>query len=222
LAFGYSRELLSVRTWKPWGCCPTSRCSRTGLRPAAERQYRCTDEWLVKTVVARQWQLVGILGAMSLACVHGGSRAAARSYNPAMVELADVWAGRKQSCSAGHDSSQPVVQRWNCSAPGWESVTLTVQGNDPSSRSLRAHGKDLALCELGGPSEDVVVVDEMEGKIVSGWTVAVKGGVFAGTCVSVESYYTGSGCYVSVYPTDKRLSGRPSNQELQRTGCARR
>src|SRR3954447_25793497 len=38
LALGYSRELLSVGTWKRGGCCPTSRCRRTGLRPAAERQ----------------------------------------------------------------------------------------------------------------------------------------------------------------------------------------
>lgn len=128
------------------------------------------------------------------------------SAAPDVAELGRLWRSAKPDCSLLDPSvlryEKTLTQAWNCAVAGWESVTFA---SGPADRRLLAHGDEWKWCELRRLAAEYVIVDRMEGKIVSEVTAMLKSGPLSGMCAAASFWYDRPGCDLTLMSACDRL-----------------
>ena len=127
------------------------------------------------------------------------------SAAPDVAEFGRLWRSAKGHCSPLDPSvlrnEKTLTQAWKCAVAGWESVTFAT---GPTDRRLLAHGDQWKRCEPKRLAAEYVIVDQMEGKIVSELTAMLKSGPLSGTCAVASFWYHRPGCDLTLTPACDR------------------
>jgi hypothetical protein len=142
-----------------------------------------------------------------------------------IVGLHEVWTGAPRAClpvpkSDAVTGTQPA-QQWSCPVPRWSSVLLTIVPGAPATRELVAQTDRTWGCTLERFSRDAVVVDRMEGQIISSVTAALESGPFEGACLALDHWYDRRECDVHLFLPDRprEPSGPPRAKATGRERC---
>jgi hypothetical protein len=94
----------------------------------------------------------------------------------------------------------PANRRWVCVVGGWSKVILTREAAPGPGRILSARSDDPRDCDVSRFSDRVDTIETREAQSAGGAFVAVRGGPFAGACLTVTTNAAGGApCDVEIF-----------------------